>query len=357
MYKKEYKHIIIAGERWRDVSIETALIQRSVAYLEDRNKRNRITVFVNNEDEINDFVFDYKELFDHSYRRIVDLSEGKPTIKLYRPKYEGVYNDFIDTEWEFVIGRISNPMVTAKIDRWAMDKQMKLLIILCFDDSQKNDSYAQKLKRRLPDAVEVKVFDITPQQQSVRIQELMEMAKYVHYVYKYLFNKHHVPNELPEDDVNREWSMLTDDRKRMSNLYNVMSIPSKMELLGHDRSDWNTFYALTADEIEWLSAIEHNRWSIERLIQGNRPCTPEERQEVEKDLNLRISDPSYAANNPVSLKRKYKEERNAHFDLCAFEALGIDETGMSVIRYDRDLVASIPLIVKTFNDRHKAENG
>lgn len=351
MNNKDYSHIIIAGENWRDIAIETALIYRSVAYLEDRNKRNRITVLVNNEEEIDDFIFDYKELFDNSYRRIVDLRNGKPALRLYRPQYEGVYNDFIDTEWEFVIGRISNPFVTAKIDRWAAETQIKLLIILCFDDSERNNSYAEKLIRRLPDSVEVTVSQITPEQKSVRMKQLMDMARYVHYVYLNLFDKNLIPTELPEIEVEREWAKLTDDKQRMSNLYNVMSIPSKMELLGHDRSDWKTFYALTADEIEWLSEIEHNRWSIERLIQGNRPCTQQERKEISDDLKKRRTDEIYAMENPISLKKKYKTERNAHFDLCSFEELGLDETGLPVTRYDRDLIASIPLIVKTYNDR------
>ncbi len=83
------------------------------------------------------------------------------------------------------------------------------------------------------------------------------------------------------------------------------------------------------------------------------PCTYQQRKEIEKDLLYRLSDPKHADKNPVSLKKRYKNERNAHYDLCAFSELGVDETGLPVTRYDRDLTAAIPLIVKSFNDRRK----
>ncbi len=82
------------------------------------------------------------------------------------------------------------------------------------------------------------------------------------------------------------------------------------------------------------------------------PCTDQERTEIEEDLRKRHYDKEYAKTNPVSLKKRYKNERNAHYDLCAFSELGVDETGLPVTRYDRDLTAVIPLIVKTYNDRH-----
>ncbi|MDE5813395.1 MAG: hypothetical protein K2H72_03830, partial [Muribaculaceae bacterium] len=210
-----------------------------------------------------------------------------------------------------------------------------------------------KLRRRLSANVKVETLDRNSVAESKRLSELMDMAKYLNYFYKASYELKHVPTELPEEEVEKAWDEIEDEKLKMSNIYNVMSIPTKMEILGHSRDDWSTFYALTAEEIEQLTAVEHNRWCVERLIQGMRPCTDEERQEIEEDLRKRLSDKSYAREYPVSLKKKYKNERNAHYDLCAFSELGVDETGLPVTRYDRDLTAAIPLIVKTFNDRQK----
>lgn len=347
-------HILIIGnpESWRAPAIEFALTYHFPDYENDCRKRTRISVLVNSEEEIHDFIFEYQELFDNSYWRIVDLTDGKPCVERHCPRYEGLRKDFVDIEWEFIIGRLSNPILQEKIRRWASDREHVLIIALCFHDIEKNKSYAEKLSRRLPETVRFDIKDNNPDTEAKRMADLMNMARYLNYFYKISYEKGGVPTELPEEEVEKAWSEIPDERLRMSNLYNVMSIPMKMRILGHDSNDWDKFYALTADEIEKLTAVEHNRWCVERLIQGSRPCTDTERKEIEEDMRRRLTDAEYAKANPVSLKKKYKIERNAHYDLCAFSELGVDETGLHVSRYDRDLTAAIPLIVKTFNDRH-----
>lgn len=348
-------HILIIGnsDSWQTPAIEFALTYHFPDYETDCSNRTRISVLVNSEAEIHDFVFEYQELFDNSYWRIVDLTDGKPRIERHSPQYEGLRKDFVDIEWEFIIGRLSNPMLQEKIRRWSCAKKQILVIVLCFSDSEKNRSYADKLSRRLPATVSFDIIDRDPDTEAKRMEDLMDMARYLNYFYKVSYDKGGVPTELPEEQVEKAWSEIPDDKLRMSNFYNVMSIPMKMKILGHDRNDWDALYALTADEIEKLTAVEHNRWCVERLIQGSRPCTDTERKEIEEDMRRRLADLEYATDNPVSLKKKYKSNRNAHYDLCAFSELGVDETGLPVTRYDRDLTAAIPLIVKSFNDRHK----
>lgn len=347
-------HILLLGDgdfKYRE-AIVMAMLSHYPGYEIDCTCRTRISVLVDSSNEIHDFIFEYQELFDNSYWRIVDLTGDKPNVELHRPQYEGRRKDFVDVEWEFVIGYLSNPILQEKLRRWANDPKQQLTIAVGYDDSEKNRSIADKLKRRLPSSVKIEVCEADPEAKAKRTAELMEMAKYLHYFYRASYELKHVPTELPEDEVNKAWDAIEDDKLKKSNIYNVMSIPIKMEILGHDRNDWDTFYALTADEIGQLTAVEHNRWCVERLIQGMRPCTDQERNEIEEDLRRRLSDEEYARKNPVSLKKKYKKERNAHYDLCAFSELGVDEIGLPVSRYDRDLTAAIPLIVKTYNDRH-----
>lgn len=348
-------HILYIGTSgsWQKKVPDYALTHHSPIYESDSDKRTRISVLTQSINEIHDFVFDYQELFDNSYWRIVDLTGERPNVESHRPLYEGQRKDFVDVEWEFIIGHLSHPVLQEKLRRWGNDPDQQLTIAICYDDQEKTYSVAEKLRRRLPDSVKFEIYDLNPEKERMRMSELMEMAKYLNYFYQASNELKHVPTELPDEEVDRAWDSIEDEKLKMSNIYNVMSIPFKMEILGHDRRDWNTFYALTAEEIEQLTAVEHNRWCVERLIQGMRPCTDEERKEIEKDLRKRLSDEEYAKSNPVSLKKKYKNERNAHFDLCAFSELEVDETGLPVTRYDRDLTKAIPLIVKAYNDRHK----
>lgn len=347
-------HIVCFGEA--DALAETlplyANSHQSGAYVSNSSKRTRISVVTDDTDFIDDFMFLRKELIENSFRRIVDLRGKIPQVRLYKPMYYGKRPDFVGTEWEFVIGKISSYAVQAKMQLWASDPDRQLTVYLGFDNPVRNRNYAEILQRRLGRNFTVDLRDDDPVAKKSREKEFTEMAKYINYVYNLSFEKLGVPAELPQNEVDEAWEKVTDDTARNSSLFNVMSLEQKMLLLGHDRSDWATFYALSADEIEFLTAVEHNRWVIERLLQGNRPCTDEERAEIEEDMRRRLTDSEYRGKHPVSLKKKYKLERGAHFDLCSFDELGVDESGLPVTRYDRDLVAAIPLIVKTFSDRY-----
>lgn len=347
-------HIVCFGEA--DALAETlplyANSHQSGAYVSNPSKRTRISVVTDDTDFIDDFMFIRKELIENSFRRVVDLRGEIPQVRLYKPLYYGKRPDFVGTEWEFVIGKISSDAVQAKMRLWASDPDRQLTVYLGFDNPDRNRNYAEILRRRLGSKPVVDIRDDDRSAKNAMRKEFTEMAKYVNYVYNLSFAKRGVPNELPQNEVDEAWEKVSDDTARNSNLFNVMSIEQKMLLLGHNRNDWANFYAVSADEIEFLTAIEHNRWVIERLLQGNRPCTDEERTEIEEDMRRRLTDSEYRGKHPVSLKKKYKLERGAHFDLCSFDELGVDESGLSVTRYDRDLVAAIPLIVKTFSDRY-----
>lgn len=339
--RKRY-NLFVAGECKLAfaTAIEAALTLHFPQYEIDNDLRTRISVIVDSRDEIHDFIFSYQELFDNSYWRIIDLSIPDSVPELHRPQYEGLRKDFVDVEWEFVVGKFSNPIVQRKLHTIADNTDVRLVVALCFEEE--NKGIADRLRRRLPSSVSVECVEQSDLDDDSS-DLLIAMAKRLHYFYKVSTEKLEVPVELPEVEIENEWEILS-DVMRKSNIYNVKSIPVKMQMLGHDKDDLSSYYALSADEIDMLTAAEHNRWNVERLIQGTRPCTAEERQEIEEDMRFRLSDAEYAKQNPVSLKRKYKSERNAHYDLCAYTELSVDETGLPVTRYDRDLTAVIPLI-------------
>lgn len=348
-------HILLLGDESRlgHEAISLALLSHYPDYEQDYRCRTRISVLVDHIRFVHDFIFEYQELFDNSFWRIVDLTDDKPTVRLHRPQYDGQRKDFVDIEWEFIVSYFSHPILQQKLKLWSADTHRNFSVIVAYEQEEKNIALVDKLRRRLPQMVNVKTA-ISREEDSRKLSELTEMAKALHYFYLASYQLNHVPTELPVDEVNKAWDAIQDEAQKLANIHNVMSIPMKMKILGHDRYDWDTFHALSAEEIERLTAVEHNRWSVERLIHGMRPCTDTERAEIEKDIRMRIADEEYAKANPTSLKKQYKTMRNAHYDLCAFSELGIDETGLPVARYDRDLTAAIPLIVKYYNDRQKA---
>ena len=129
-----------------------------------------------------------------------------------------------------------------------------------------------------------------------------------------------------------------------------MTIPTKMRSLGHEEKDWDKFFALTQEEVETLSAVEHNRWSVERLIGGFRPPTNTERDEIRKNIETFITAKETGKEMPEKdLKNIYKK-RKIHYDLCSYRELREDKTGQNVRLYDYDLIACIPLIAQSFKE-------
>lgn len=152
-------HFIVAGDSgfWRKETVRTALTAHYPEYERDSRSRTRISVLVGNARAIHDFVFEYQELFDNSYWRVVDLTGGKPNVDLHRPQYEGRRKDFVDVEWEFIIGHLSHPILQEKLRRWANDPKQRLTISIGYEDAEKSRSIAEKLIRRLPDSVKIEV--------------------------------------------------------------------------------------------------------------------------------------------------------------------------------------------------------
>ena len=100
--------------------------------------------------------------------------------------------------------------------------------------------------------------------------------------------------------------------------------------MGFKEDEWEKFFDMSQEEIETLSEVEHNRWSVGELLLGWRPCNDQEQREVEADINM----------------KEELKKRKIHYDLRTYHDLRPDATGRSVQLYDRCLSACIPLIAK-----------
>ena len=176
----------------------------------------------------------------------------------------------------------------------------------------------------------------------------MNLAKRLNYFYNCQFVRQAVPTSLPEDEVEEDWKAVDSYAMRFSSLYNAMTMTVKMRSLGHDEGDWGQFYAVTQAETELLSAVEHNRWSVERLILGFRPPTDSERDEIRENIRAILQAKKEGTPVPEDLKKAYKRRR-IHYDLCSYEELDLDSSGQDVRIYDYALTACIPLIMNSFN--------
>ena len=359
---RSFVHIVISGfnDQAESIAIHTALTAHYPNY-RPKDKfplRTRITIIEEGLHSGRDaFISKYQSLFDNSYYRTVDIQ--KHSIDFHRPMYAGKRSDFVDVEWEFVCSSICNPEVRRKINSWVNDNHQLLTFFICGDNDSQNLSDLLSLpgvifEKEIPVIVQqsvsvpakalcgsvkynnVRIFGMKDCGYDVTLP-LVKLAKLLAYAYDFSRNNQYFPTELPVDRAEKVWKDEKSFKMRYSCICNVMTIATKMRSLGHNAADASVFYALSQSEIDSLSEVEHNRWSVERLVQGIRPCTDEELADIRTDIK--------------TLKQVYKN-KDIHFDLRAYDELEEDGTGRNVKDYDYGLTAIIPLMVKTFYEEY-----
>lgn len=354
-------HLVIAGfsAQTEALAINAALVAHYPNYCKDTRLRTRITI-------IDDHIYDgrdrliqrYIHLFENSYYRTIDLNETNPQCLLHRPMYEESRKDFVDIEWEFVNGNIRNEAVRQKLTEWSSDDRQQLTIAFCHSDQDCNYSESFGLpqiiyKKEIPILCLADAGDmmrlaagngayaaIYPfgneccDMNTLRV--LKSLAQRINYVYNHCFSLAPddpitAPGAIDEGVLESQWKAVGSLPKQYSNIFNAMTLGTKMHSIGHTSDDWKAYYAMTLEEINILSEVEHNRWSVEELILGYRPVTDEEKKLVEDDIS----------------QKKVLRNKKIHYDLRAFDDLQVDSTGKNVNVYDMALTQGIPLIIKS----------
>lgn len=355
---RQFVHLVIAGfdSYAESIAVRAAQVAHFPNYDGKAKQplRTRITIVAPGIGSGKDaFISRYHNLFENSFYRTIFLAD-KSSV-LHHPEYEGRRGDFVDVEWEFVDGALSNPVVVGKLSMWAKDAGRQLTVVISSPDDNVNIDGAMALPETVLDGnipVWVRTckdtvsrtlgqspkyrgiipFGMEGEGYDVRLP-IMRMARLLHYFYACSYDSRGVPTSFPADEVEAQWRKAGALKMRLSNVCSVMTMATKMHSVGHDKADLGTFYALDEEEIQLLSRTEHNRWCVERLLSGTRVCTDDERAAIGRD---------------ISLKKEYKKTRDAHYDLCAYEELGKDEKGNDVRGYDYALTACIPLIIESY---------
>lgn len=342
---EKHVHLVIFGmdEIAEMVAIQAALVAHYPNYVRNHSLRTRITMIdVDAEEKCKEIIRRYQHLFDNSYYRIIKPSEEKAVVKFHKPMYEGKREDFVDVEWEFVEAEVWNVEVREKLKLWAKDEKQLLTVVMAYQDGDKNAAQALYLPSELYEhSIPIHIYKKQNEGYDVTLP-LVRMAKNVKYVYEQCYKQNDAKwggkmlwsVEIDKDERERLWAEES-NVKRMSCIYNAMTIPTKMRSLGLDDNDWDKFYDIPQQDIEIMAQVEHNRWSVEELILGFRPCTDEEQEKIAADVKKQ--------------KAAYKA-RKIHYDLRAYNDLRPDGTGKPVQVYDLCLTSCLPMIAKAFAD-------
>lgn len=354
-------HLVIFGfsSQAEALAVNASLIAHYPNYCRDVRLRTRITIIDDDVYKCKDQLTQrYVHLFENSYYRTIDLNDANPQCVLHCPQYEHRRKDFVDIEWEFVNGNIRNEAVRQKLEEWSVDSRQQLTIALCHDDQIKNYNEAFSMPLDVYNN-DVTILCHTDQNEIIRmatsgaafasvypfgeslcdigiLRTIKRMAQRVNYIYNHCFSLAPddpvtAPSAIDEEKLEAQWRNVGSMPKQYSNIFNAMTLATKMHSVGHDSADWREYYALTLDEITMLTEVEHNRWNVEELILGYRPTTDEEQRLIEND---------------ISLKKVFRNKK-IHYDLRAYDDLRSDRTGKNVNVYDMALTQGIPLIIKS----------
>ncbi len=362
-------HLVLFGcsAQMEALALNAALVAHYPNYCRDTRLRTRITLIDENVlEEKTALEMRYPHLLDNSYYRVLDLSVPHPVCRVHRPLNEGRRKDFVDVEWEFVVGDSRGAAVRQKLVEWSKSASQQLTLAFCYEDEGRNVSEALCL----PEAVyenDISVLCHAENAEKLRyakvdnryrnvltfgnslfnldiLRVLKKLAKRVNYLYSHCFaltgdDVLSAPSTIDEAKMEEQWRAVKILPKVCSNVFNAMTLGTKMHSMGHSSTDWEAYYALTKAEIDILSEVEHNRWSVEELLLGYRPVTDEEQLLVEQDM-------AKPKGEREDLKRRLRS-RKIHYDLRAYDDLRKDTTGKNVNVYDWVLTQGIPLIIKS----------
>ena len=248
--------------------------------------------------------------------------------------------DFVDVEWEFVDGDIADDWVRDLLLSY-YEENTYLTLMLCQLEADKNIASALFLPNKFHDVVmkdgkidfenTVPIFVYQPESEEMMktareqvqmfanlfsfgsvkesydpsIQQRIKEGKRINYIYHTVGCYDAFPSE---EELNRLWHDLSYS-KQMSNIYSAMHIGCKLRSIGNK--------PLTEEDVKILSAVEHNRWNMEKLLAGYEALTCEERKarfakkakgEAVEDLEVLHKHDCIAPYNDLTDKiRKYDE--------------------------------------------------
>ena len=304
-------HLVIFGLNSMAESIarHAALTCHYPNFTRDHTLKTRITIVDNDIEEKRDvFISKNSALFENSFYRFVDLDNTGETAvtHLHRPAWDGKLEDFVDVEWEFVKGNISKPVMRNKLSLWSTAVNKNLSVILCQENPGENISSLLQLPKEIEENVittfvrlsdtdmtgflagrqNIYPFGMKETCHDVRLP-LLTAAKMINYVYNCCYEDNYeklndstevfYPLSIDWTKAESLWRKLG-NAKKWSNIYNAMTLQTKMRSLGHSDSDWDAFFSMSAKEIAVIAETEHNRWNVEELLLGFRPADEKQRE-------------------------------------------------------------------------------
>ena len=337
-----------------------------------RNKRTKITFIQKDIQEEMDFWMGrYNNLMELSYAEYRKWDEsGTSHVKQFYPKPEYINpacsdeKGFLDIEWEFIDAGVEDANVRKYIRECVAKDGVSeyLSFAVCGHDAEANVAAAMYLPGEVYETDKIPVFVYQPLTRFVMYpasetgkycnmypfgmrgdcfdpdQKRLLWAKRVKFVYD--TNGKYDEMEKPPKLDDRWYGSGNKYALQLSNMYMVDSIPMKFRSIGvkpHAR------IPLSDDEVKILAEVEHDRWNVEKLLNGFCALPYVERMDMLTGLKLPETDERHRL--AKARKNYLKSSRYQHCDIAPY-----DELHDKSKQYDSDIVACLLDVVKESNE-------
>lgn len=388
---EKFVHFIVIGmsQMGQAMALQAAHIAHYPNY---KRKKTKITfIDANGKAEMNEFKQKCGELFKVSHSTFIDADAwldaelsgaGREDAK-FEERFITEYHiadeykhlvseeesdrnrDFIDVEWEFIKGHDHNPVVQRRLSEYIKDENAIITVAVCLNITHMSLRSAMNLPKRyyenrVPILVQqrktstmvstlngegfddsyrqnllyqsIQPFGMVTECYDLHIVSSVEICKKISYVYNHFSTYDNLAVKIDMAKANQLWDN-TVTTKRWSNIFAAASIPTKLRCIGvnWDMNSPLQLDDLTEEQVSLLAEIEHNRWNIEELLLGYRPVYKSEDEDIDAD------------------KGRKKEYRNRfiHYDIRPFDGLKTDSSGRRADEYDKVIVRSLPVILKS----------
>lgn len=376
---QRHVHLVIVGTSTFGVTLAVeAAKMLHFPNFDGKNHKTEITFIDLNADQ-------EKLLFLSRYRHYFEVESYRCDGELIpASKFSGKDADFLDVEFGFVKGDIYSPEIQEQIAKWATDEHQVLSLVLAMRDSRQNMSVAMSMpdevyEARIPVFVRQNksskflsklqstsaghqcekmtigsdgeiiasqpvsryaniypfgmtdiVFDVQK-----RIQLMSECINYLYHLY---FNTTKVADDGLEGMMEYDRQQVLQEAHELwktckesdqwSSIYGAYNIPFRVRTF--EAMGVTDLTQLDQEIVERMGIVEHNRWTVEKLLMGFRKPLPHE-----DSYNLKAD-----AKTVNAFKKNNNKRHFIHSDIRPYDQLN------SIQEIDKEIVRFIPWFLK-----------
>lgn len=376
---QRHVHLVIVGTSTFGVTlaVETAKMLHFPNFDGKHHKTEITFIDLNADQERLLFLSRYRHFFEvESYRYEDELIPAS--------KFSGKDADFLDVGFGFVQGDVYSSKIQELLAKWATDEHQLLSIVLAMSDSRQNMSVAMSLPDEIYEA-QVPVFvrqntssKFLSKLQGISAERLYEkmmigadgqivttqpvsryaniypfgmtdimfdvqkrtqmMAECINYLYYLYYNTSKVAEDGLEGMMKYDCQQVLQEAHELwkkckesdqwSSLYGAYNIPFRVRMF--EAMGIKDLTQLDQDIVERMGIVEHNRWTVEKLLMGFRKPLPHE-----DSYNLK-ADPKTVND----FKKNNNKRHFIHSDIRPYDQLD------SIQEIDKEIVRFIPWFLK-----------